>query len=195
MSIGKGRAYGVELFAQQKLVNNLFVTASYTFFRSEFTGISGKFISSSWDTRHLLSLIAGYKLRRSWELGVKYRLSGGAPYTPYDMTLSQLNYLSQGQPVLDYALVNQNSLPIFNQLDIRIDKKFNFRKTSLDIYLDFQNATRSKNVSQDTYTFKRNPDNTYATTDGKPIKQDGIPVLIPDVSQTVIPALGIVFEF
>jgi hypothetical protein len=114
------------------------------------------------------------------------------------MTLSQLNYLSLGQPVSDFALVNQNRLPLFNQLDIRIDKKINFRKTSLDIYLDFQNAGLSKNVSQDYYTFKRNADNTYATTDGKTVKDDGsnaIPVLIPNISQTVIPALGIVFEF
>jgi outer membrane receptor for ferrienterochelin and colicin len=198
ISNGKGRAYGIELFAQQKLVKNLFITASYTLFRSEFTGSAGKYISSSWDARHLLSLIAGYKLPRSWEAGVKYRLSGGAPYTPYDMTLSQLNYLSLGQPIPDYALVNQNRLPLFNQLDIRIDKKINFKKTSLDIYLDFQNAGLSKNVSQDYYTFKRNADNTYATTDGKTVKADGsnaIPVLIPNISRTVIPALGIVFEF
>lgn len=197
-AIGKGRAYGIEFFAQQKLVNNLFVTASYTLFRSEFTGASGKFVSSAWDTRHLLSLIAGYKLRRSWEVGVKYRLSGGAPYTPYDMALSQLNYLSQGQPVADYALVNQNRLPFFNQLDIRIDKKINFKKTSLDLYIDFQNASFSKNVSQDYYTFKRNPDNSYVTTDGKTIKADGsnaVPVLIPNISQTVTPAIGVVFEF
>jgi len=198
VSDGKGRAYGMEFFAQQKLAKNFFVTASYTLFRSEFTGVSGKYIPSSWDAGQLFSLIAGYKFRRAWELGVKYRFSGGAPYTPYDLVLSQLNYLSQGQPVPDYTRVNQNRLPYFNQLDLRIDKKFNFKKTSLDIYLDFQNAALSKNVSPDYYTFKRNPDNSYATTDGKPVKTDGsnaVPVLIPNIDQTVTPALGIVFEF
>lgn len=198
VSIGLGRTYGVELFAQKKLTKTFFVTASYTFFRSEFTGISGTYISSSWDTRHLLSLISGYKLPRSWELGVKYRLSGGAPYTPYNEALSRINYLSQGQPVLNYALVNQERLPLFNQLDVRIDKKINFKNSALDIYLDFQNIGFSKTVSQDYYTFKRNADNSYVTTDGNPVAADGsnaVPVLLPNVSQTVIPSLGVVFEF
>ena len=198
VSIGLGRTYGVELFAQKKLTKNFFLTASYTFFRSEFTGLSGVYVSSSWDTRHLVSLISGYKLPRSWELGVKYRLSGGAPYTPYNEALSRINYLSQGQPILNYALVNQELLPLFNQLDLRIDKKINFKRSALDIYLDFQNIGFSKTVSQDYYTFKRNADNTYATTDGKAVAADGsnaIPVLIPNVSQNIIPSLGVLFEF
>ena len=195
---GEGRAYGFELFIQKKLVKNLFVTASYTLFKSEFTGLNGKYVSSTWDTRHLASLIAGYKLKKGWELGLKYRLSGGTPYTPYDMTASQLNYLSLGVPVADYSRVNSERLPVFNQVDIRIDKKFNFRRSSLDLYFDMQNATLAKNVNQDYYTFKRNADNSYATTDGKPVKADGsnaIPVLIPNVDQNFIPAIGAIFEF
>lgn len=198
VSIGLGRTYGVELFAQKKLTKTFFLTASYTFFRSEFTGVSGAYVSSSWDTRHLVSLISGYKLPRSWELGVKYRLSGGAPYTPYNEALSRINYLSQGQPILNYALVNQERLPLFNQLDVRIDKKINFKRSALDIYLDFQNIGFSKTVSQDYYTFKRNADNTYVTTDGKPVAADGsnaVPVFIPNISQNIIPSLGVVFEF
>lgn len=198
VSTGKGRAYGVELFAQQKLMRHMFLTASYTLFRSEFTGLSGAYIPSSWDVHHLFSLIAGYKLGHGWELGAKYRLSGGAPYTPYNMSLSQLNYLTLGQPILDYTQANSKRLPFFNQLDLRIDKKINFKKSALDVYLDFQNIGFAKNVSQDYYTFQRNADNSYTTTDGMPVRQDGsnaIPVLLPNVSQTVIPAIGVLFEF
>jgi hypothetical protein len=199
LSAGKGRAYGFEVFAQQKLVRNLFVTASYTLFWSQFTGLdNNNYIASSWDARHLVSIIAGYKLPRSWEVGVKYRLSGGSPYTPYDLSSSQLNYLSLGYPVPDYARINQNRLPAFNQLDIRIDKKINFKRSSLDVYFDFQNALLSKNIDQDYYTFKRNSDNSYATADGKTVKADGsnaIPVLIPNINQTIIPAIGVVYEF
>ena len=114
------------------------------------------------------------------------------------MTASQLNYLSLGVPVADYSRVNSERLPVFNQVDIRIDKKFNFRRSSLDLYFDMQNATLAKNVNQDYYTFKRNADNSYATTDGKPVKADGsnaIPVLIPNVDQNFIPAIGAIFEF
>ncbi len=197
-SIGKGRAYGVEFFVQQKLIKRLFVTASYTLFQSEFTGDNNTYIPSSWDAKQLLSIILGYKFNRGWEIGLKYRLSGGTPYTPYDMVASQMNYTLTGQGVPDYSRLNQARLPAFNELDLRIDKKINFKKSFLDVYFDFQNAGMAKNVNKDYYTFQRNKDNTYATTDGKPLRADGsnaIPVLIKNVDQTIIPAIGIIFEF
>ena len=73
---GSGRSYGLELFIQQKLVKNFFITASYTLFQSEFTGTNNQFIASSWDTRHLLSLILGRKFSKGWEAGAKYRDRG-----------------------------------------------------------------------------------------------------------------------
>jgi len=82
LAVGKGEARGIELFAQQKLNKNLFFTGSYTLFLSKFSNLDGQLIASAWDNRHLLSLLAGYKLPRNWELGVKYRLQGGVPYTP-----------------------------------------------------------------------------------------------------------------
>jgi outer membrane receptor for ferrienterochelin and colicin len=197
-STGKGRSYGVELFVQQKLVKKFFITASYTLFWSEFTGNNNVYIPSSWDTRHLASLILGRKFARGWELGAKYRLSGGTPYTPFDMIASRLNYATTGQGTLDYTRINQERLPLFNQLDIRIDKKINFKKASLDFFLDFQNVAFSRNVSKDYYSFQRNTDNSFAATDNGPLKADGsnaIPVLIPNIDQTITPALGIIFEF
>lgn len=198
-SQGKGRSYGLEFFLQQKLKKDYYITASYTFFYSQFAGIDGKFIASSWDTRNLISLIAGKKFKKGWELGLKYRLSGGAPYTPFDLSESQRTYTITGQGVSDFSKLNSERLPTFNQLDVRIDKKFNFKRTSLNIYLDFQNALLSKSVSKDYYTFKRNADNTaFETTDGQPLKADGsnaIPILLENVDKNFTPALGVIFQF
>lgn len=147
----------------------------------------------------MISLIAGKKFKKGWELGLKYRLSGGAPYTPYDLVESQRTYTITGQGVSDFSKLNSERLPTFNQLDVRVDKKFNFKRTSLNIYLDFQNALMSKSVSKDYYTFKRNADNTgFETTDGKPLKADGsnaIPILLENVDENFTPALGVIFQF
>ncbi len=199
VSSGKGRSYGTELFIQQKLTKDYYITASYTFFYSKFSDSFNKFTPSSWDSRNLISLIAGKKFKKGWELGLKYRLSGGAPYTPYDLVESQRTYTITGQGVSDFSKVNSERLPTFNQLDVRIDKKFNFKSTSLNIYLDFQNALMSKSVAKDYYTFKRNADNTgFETTDGRPLKADGsnaIPILLENVDESFTPALGIIFQF
>jgi hypothetical protein len=198
-SIGEGRAYGFELFLQQKFTKSYFLTASYTFFKSEFTGANGSYAPSAWDNRHLLSVIFGKKFKNGYELGVKYRLAGGAPYTPYDLTSSQLNYVTLGTGSFDFTQLNSQRLPVFNQLDIRIDKKINFKKSSLDFFLDIQNVTNAKSYSQDLYSFQRNADNSgFATTDGQALRADGsngIPILIPNVNGSILPAFGIIYDF
>ncbi|MBC8084916.1 MAG: TonB-dependent receptor, partial [Hymenobacter sp.] len=95
-STGRGRAYGAELFFQQKLTRNLFAVFSYTLFNSEFTGLDGVYKPSAWDTRHLVSGLLGRKFGKGWEIGLKYRLAGGAPYTPFDLEASRRNYLTTG---------------------------------------------------------------------------------------------------
>jgi hypothetical protein len=196
---GKGRAYGFEVFFQQKLSKRIFATVSYTFVRSEFSGMSGVFFPSAWDSRHLISALGGYKFNKGWELGVKYRYAGGAPYTPFDLTASQFNYLTLGRGVPDYNQLNSLRLRAFNQFDFRLDKKINFRKTTLDLYLDVQNALLSKNPSFPEFTFKRTADNSdWETTDGQAVKQDGsnaTPILLNSADALVVPTIGFILEF
>jgi outer membrane receptor for ferrienterochelin and colicin len=196
---GKGRAYGLELFLQQKLTKRLFGVLSYTLYRSEFTGITGKYEPASWDNRHLISYTMGYKLRREWEIGIKFRYQGPAPYTPFDLEKSQANYLTLGTGVLNYSLVNSERLPAFHSGDIRIDKKWNFRKITLDLFLDVQNFYGSKSAGTPQYTFKRNNDNTaFVTTDSNPANINGsnaIPYILDNIDGNLLPTIGFIVEF
>lgn len=130
---------------------------------------------------------------------MKYRIAGGQPYTPFDSDASRANYLTIGQGVYDYSLLNTERLPLFNQLDIRVDKKYNFRNTSLTLFVDIQNALLYKTPSLPKYTFTRNEDNTgFVTTDGNPIAVDGsnaVPLILDQRSATIVPSVGFIFEF
>jgi hypothetical protein len=198
-SIGGGETYGAEFYFQQKLVKRIFAVFSYTFVRSRFSGTDGRLIASTWDNQHLVSALFGYKLKRGWELGAKFRFAGGSPYTPFDSVSSRFNFATTGQGVLDFSRLNTERLINFSQLDIRIDKKFYFKKSTLDVFIDLQNAMRAKNPDIPDYSFKRNAANTdFETTDGQPLKQDGsngIPVFLIDETPFVTPAIGIIFEF
>jgi hypothetical protein len=198
-SIGKGKSYGVEFFAQQKLQKNLFAVFSYTLFWSQFSGKDGKFVSSAWDSRHLVALQVGRKFKKGWELGGKYRFYGGAPYTPFDLEASQKNYATLGVGLLDYSKLNTLRLKNFSQFDVRIDKKINFRKQSFDFYFDIQNALLAKNPSFPNYTFERTADNSgFATTDGKALNPNGSnakPLVLADATANVTPGLGLIWEF
>ena len=196
---GKGNTYGLELFAQKKLTNRFFGIVSYTYYKSQYSGANQQLIPSSWDNEHLLSLTAGYKLPRNWELGIKFRYQGGAPYTPYDEEASRTNYLSQGQGIFDYSQLNTLRLGGFNGSDIRIDKKWNFRKTTIDLFLDITNWYAAKSVAVPSYTFQRTADNSaFASTDGRPVKADGsnaIPILLQNDDAQFTPTIGFIVEF
>jgi hypothetical protein len=196
---GKGRAYGFELFLQQKLTKNIFASLSYTLFWSEFTGANGRYIPSAWDTRHLISGIFGRKFKRGWEIGMKYRFAAGAPYTPFDLEASQRNYLSQGRGRLDYGQYNALRLADFHQFDFRVDKKWNLRNFTIDLYLDVFNALLFKSPAYPQYTFARTADNSaFATTDGEPIRFDGsnaVPLILRNDDPTVTPTIGFILEF
>lgn len=198
-SEGKGRAYGIELFAQQKLTRNSFFTISYTLFKSQFTGVDGEYRPAAWDNRNLLSAIYGRKLKHNWEIGFKFRYAGASPYTPFDLEASRLNYLSLGEGIRDYTRVNSQRLRSFKQFDLRIDKKWNLRKLTIDVFLDIQNLTNSKSTGSLTYTFERNEDNTgFATTDGAAVEPDGsnaIPIILKDDDGTILPSIGFIIEF
>jgi len=138
-------------------------------------------------------------MKKDWEFGLKYRFAGGNPYTPFDMTASQQNYMLLGQGIPDAAQLNQNRLSNYNQLDFRVDKKFNFKKTSLGLYLDIQNLLMQKNETNPDFTFKRTADNTgFETTDGQPVKMDGsngIPVILTNKTGHPLPSIGVTFQF
>ena len=198
VSNGQGRSYGYELFAQQKLTDRFFGVASYSFFRSSYTNIRGEYIKSSWENIHVLSLTGGYKFNKNWELGLKYRFQGGTPYTPYNMETSKINFLTQGLGVLDYSKINSLRLPNYQSSDIRIDKKYNYKKTTFDFFLDITNWFGSKSVSPSVYTFEASPDGSFVTTDGNPIKKDGSngkPILTNNNQVFVTPTFGFIWEF
>jgi hypothetical protein len=196
---GKGRAYGMEIFMQKKLTKRFFGILSYTLYKSEFTNSNAVYLPAGWDNGQLLSITAGYKLPRNWELGIKFRYQGAAPLTPFDLVASQLNYLSVGTGILDYSRFNANRLPAFNSSDIRIDKKWNYRKTTLNVFIDITNWYGSKISGIPQYTFQRNADNTaFLTTNGQPIAPNGsnaIPLILSNAEVQITPTFGLIVEF
>jgi len=195
VSKSEGRAYGLEVLAQQKLWKGLYGIMSYTYVRSEFQDKNGNFIPSSWDSRHLFSITAGYKFKRNWEIGLRWRLVDGQPYTPYDTALSSLIPVWDvtGRGISDYRYLNTQRIPAFHQLDIRVDKVWYFKHWSLNIYLDIQNVYNWKAEGRP---------NLAAVTDsnGNPVVNPSDPSryqieFLANQAGTILPTLGIIIDF
>jgi hypothetical protein len=156
-SNGRGRAYGAEFFFQQKLTRKVFAVLSLTAFRSEFSGANGRYIASAWDSRFLVSALLGRKFSKGWEMGFKYRawrrlalhapgpgrLAGQLPgHRPRRVRLQPAQHPAPGH---------------FQQFDFRLDKRINWKRYSLDLFLDVQNAFVLRNPAVPSYAFSACP--------------------------------------
>ncbi|MEI8204012.1 MAG: TonB-dependent receptor, partial [Bacteroidota bacterium] len=146
VSTSKGRAYGIEFLAQQKLFKGFYGLITYTFVRSEFKDKNDQYVSSSWDNKHIVNFVLGKAFKHNWEFGLKWRYSMGSPYTPYnyDASLLKTNWNINPQGLPDYSLLNSKRLKENHGLDIRVDKKYFFKKWSLNVYFDMQNVYNYK---------------------------------------------------
>jgi len=149
---GKGKTKGIEFLFQQKLTRNFYGIFSYTFFKSEFTDINGNYLPSVWDSKHLSSFSGGYKLKRNWEISSRWRFAGKTPYVPYDLDSSLLNYPNM---ILDYSQLGNIKLSNFSQLDIRLDKKWNKEKISVNFFIEILNLLAQKIPTPPEYGLER----------------------------------------
>ena len=135
--IGLGRTYGLEFLYQKKFTNNYYAILAYTLFRSEFTAFNpDEFLPSTWDSRHLLTFTGGWKFGNNWELSGRMRMAGRTPFAPVDQTATLANYPSI---INDFSRFGEQRLDAFNQTDIRIDKKWNYKNWTLNVFLEIQN--------------------------------------------------------
>ncbi len=184
-SVGEGRTYGVELLYQQKFTGRFYAIAAFTFYTSDFTGFDDAFVPAVWDNQVLISLLGGYKFNNNWEVSSRFRLLGSAPFAPVDEEATLANYPAV---ILDYSRLGEERLDAFQQLDIRVDKKWSFRNFSLDLFLDVQNVLAQAAPEPPAFGLDRDES-------GAVVEPEGLVQVNRDVEGEVLPALGIVVNF
>jgi len=202
VSTGKGRAYGVEVLYRIMEMKKMNLTATYTYFRSEFTNTAGVYLPSSWDTKHLFNLIGSYKFRNNWNVAIRWRFVGGAPYTPIEaVSANKAVWDISKQPLPDYSKFNSLRLPNTHQLDMRIDKEFYFKKWVLNLYTDIQNVYNFKTQGAPIYTNldttstpDANGNRTYLPKTDPANPSNYVLRTIDNFAGSILPTIGIIFK-
>lgn len=201
-SVAKGRAYGTEISYRNSDLKNTVINMSYTLLYSEFQKPgkdlkpTSKYQSSGWDVRHIVNIMAIHKFNRNWDLGLKWRMTGGSPYTPYDIDMTSRieAWDARKRPYIDYSQYNSYRFRPFHQLDIRVDKTFFFNKWTFGIYFDVQNVYNYKTDGQDIIMPYIDNNGDYVKDPNKPghYKMKSVK---NNIGGTVLPTLGIIIEF
>jgi outer membrane receptor for ferrienterochelin and colicin len=185
-SNGKGRSYGLEALYQQKLSNNFYGIFAYTYFHSQFTTLTGNYLPSVWDSRHLISFSGGYKLKRNWEISARWRFSGRTPYIPVDENASIQTY---PELILDYDQLGNVKLDPFSLADIRFDKKWNFKRYSFNFYFEVQNFLMQTIPRPDEFGLNRSSDGNII------IPKSLVKLKTENRTNLPIPSFGFVIDF
>jgi len=165
-SDGTGRAYGFDILFKREFSAGKMGWLSYSYLKSTRTQ-KGETFAFSGDQRHTLSVVYGQPLWGSWKrwnVGFRARINSGKPYTRLlDRTARCRNADNNFEDCANHidenpdanfshwtpkwGPTNGSRLPLFYQLDVRIDREFLFNRWKMNIYLDMLNVLNTRNVS------------------------------------------------
>lgn len=139
---GSGSSRGFELLYQRRMAGGFHALVGGSLFRSRYRDLSGVWRNRTFDNRFVLNASLGWRPSREWETGLRFVLAGGRAVVPIDEGASA----AAGYTVWDTAQAMEDHLPSCHALDLRVDRRFYFRKTSLSAYLSVWNAYDHDNV-------------------------------------------------
>lgn len=185
---GHGQVVGLEVLLKYKPDDRFFGWLAYTLSRS--TRVDGPGQDERlvpYDQTHILTILGSYRLGYGWEFGARFRLVSGNLITPNvcDPTSPDCDPLRTGglfhapsgtYTPIPFSGAYTERLPLFHQLDIRLDKRWKFKSWQLSWYLDIQNVYNHQNVEAIGYNYN------YTTRQNVP----GLPFL---------PSLGLRGDF
>lgn len=143
VSAGAARSRGVEVTVQKKMAENIYGLIAGSYYRSSYQGIDGTWYDRVYDNKFNFAIEGGYKPNEKWEFSLRWLYAGGAPYTPFDRQAS----LATHKGVFDASRINAERLPDFHSLNLRVDKRYYFKSTTLTIYLSIWNAYGRRNIA------------------------------------------------
>jgi TonB family protein len=163
---GLGRSYGAELLLRYKPGGRFFGWVAYTLSRSERRDTpNDAWELFEYDQTHILTALGSMKLGRGWQLGARFRYITGRPYTPY--VGGVLDHDAGVYAPVESARAYSDRLPARHQLDLRLDKQWEFASWKLSAYLDVQNVYNRENSEDIGYN--------YDFSENKPVA--GLPIL------------------
>jgi TonB family protein len=167
---GTGYVVGLETLLKYRPDQRFFGWIAYTLSRStRREGPAEPLLLFPFDQTHNLTALGSYRLGRGWEFGARFRLVSGNLRTPVagPPSLPALYAADAGSytplPGEQYSV----RLPLFHQLDLRVDKRWQFASWELMAYFDVQNAYNHASVEGVSHNYN------YSRSE----YQSGVPIL------------------
>lgn len=149
-NVGSGTAYGIELLLKLRTPDT-FGWLAYTGARSvrrDGPGMPER--RFDFDQTHNLIAVGSWKLSPNWQLGGRFQLTTGKPFTPVTGAVYQADadlYLPT------YGAPASQRFEFQHQLDLRVDRMWRFDRWRFSAYLDISNVYLNAAATDYSYNF------------------------------------------
>lgn len=188
---GAATTRGVEVSYRKSLQENddgFFGWVSYTYTRADVSGISGSY-PFRYELRHVVKLIGVLRMG-AYELGARFEMFTGFPYTPIVGSNCATGYTCDGNPantlytpVTSTEILSAN-FPLFHRLDLRFTRKSVYSWGTFSWYIEFINIYNNEPKVRQVFR----ADEPYA--DGRNPR-----LLGPSTPLNLIPNFGLEWKF
>jgi len=152
---GTGRNYGAEITLEKFFNKHYYFLLTASLFDSKYKGYDKIERNTKFAGNYAFNALFGYE----WKIGTKNLLSvntkmayvGGKRYVPTSVTVT-----SNDSPVFDWELAYKDKLPDYFRLDLNINMKNNFKRLSVEWFVEVANITNHQNIWQKFYNASRN---------------------------------------
>ncbi len=136
------RAFGGSFSTRYRLRDRFFAWASFDVSTAT-VDEDGAWVPTDYDQPFAVNLVASWTFRPTWNVGLRYRVAAGLPYTP----IEDGRYLAASdsyEPV--YGATNSQRLPPYQKIDLHFEKRFDFHAFNLTPYLEAWYVPQPGNV-------------------------------------------------
>jgi outer membrane cobalamin receptor len=157
--IGNARAYGFEVFLQQRIGNLTgWVGYGLGFITSKFDSINnGNEFRPKYDRRHDLKFVLSYKLSDNWDLGSSFTFQTGQSYTGASSRVQDfIPGQTYGRGIIIASQRYGLRLPASHQLNVNVGYSFKSFGLPSKLVLDVYNAYNHKDILMRYYNMSGN---------------------------------------
>lgn len=141
---GKAFSRGFEVLFQKRMSKKVSGIFSVSLFRARYRDYLNEWRDRLYDNKIVITFVGQYRPSNKWDLSLRWNFSGGIPYTPLSIEKS----LMENSSVLDKEKILSERYPPYHSLFLKAEKRFDFKNSSLSIYLSLMNAYNRKNVAR-----------------------------------------------
>ncbi len=135
-SAGTADARGLELALRAHWSNRAQGLVSITRAQTSYRALDGIRRPGNYDVPVVANAMGTVRLPRSYKLDIRETASSGRLYTPFDFTASN----KQSRGIYDLTHVNAARAPLYNRLDVEIERQFHVRNGVVDLHAGADNV-------------------------------------------------------